>query len=52
MKEVSEVIGKFNQADIATIERDGRCMLALAGGPSELCSRRLKSFPRIFRAGW
>jgi len=36
MKEVSEVIGKFNQADIASIERDGRFTLILSEGFHEL----------------
>ncbi len=36
MKEVSEMIGKFNQADIAAIERDGHYALTLAEGMSEL----------------
>jgi len=36
MKEVSEMIGKLNQADIASIERDGRFTLTLTDGPAEL----------------
>ena len=36
MKEVSDVIGKFDQADIALIESDGLYMLNLVDGPSEL----------------
>jgi isoleucyl-tRNA synthetase len=36
MKEVSEVIGKFSQADIAAIEKDGQYTLNLAEGPAEL----------------
>jgi len=36
MKEVSEVIGNFNQADIASIEKDGGFTLNLSEGPSEL----------------
>ncbi len=36
MKEVSEMVGKFDQADIALIEKDGRYLLNLADGPSEL----------------
>ncbi len=36
MKEVSELIGRFDQADIALIEREGRYMLNLADGASEL----------------
>jgi isoleucyl-tRNA synthetase len=36
MKEVSEVIGNFNQDEIAAMERDGSFMLQLAEGPSEL----------------
>jgi isoleucyl-tRNA synthetase len=36
MKEVSELIGKCNQDDIATIEREGRFSLSLSDGPTEL----------------
>jgi isoleucyl-tRNA synthetase len=36
MKEVSEVIGKFGQADIAAIEREGTYTLQLAEGPAQL----------------
>jgi isoleucyl-tRNA synthetase len=36
MKEVSEVIGKFGQADIALIEKEGKYTLQLAEGPAEL----------------
>jgi isoleucyl-tRNA synthetase len=36
MKEVSELIGKFGQADIALIEKEGRYLLNLAEGPAEL----------------
>ncbi|MCX6224089.1 MAG: DUF5915 domain-containing protein, partial [Bacteroidia bacterium] len=36
MKEVSEVIGNFNQEDIGRIERDGVYLMHLAEGPAEL----------------
>jgi isoleucyl-tRNA synthetase len=36
MKEVCEVIGNFNQADIAFIEKEGSFTLNLSEGPSEL----------------
>jgi isoleucyl-tRNA synthetase len=36
MKEVSEAIGNFSQADIARIEKDGHFTLSLADGPAEL----------------
>jgi isoleucyl-tRNA synthetase len=36
MKEVSEVIGKFTQEDIAVIEKSGTYTLMLSEGPSEL----------------
>jgi len=36
MKEVSELIGKMGQADIALIEREGRYLLQLSEGPAEL----------------
>jgi isoleucyl-tRNA synthetase len=36
MKEVSELIGQFNQSDISAIEKDGKFTLALASGPADL----------------
>ncbi|MFA6126228.1 MAG: isoleucine--tRNA ligase [Bacteroidales bacterium] len=36
MKEVSEMIGNFSQAEIASIEKDGSYTLNLMEGPSEL----------------
>ena len=36
MKEVGGAIGKLSQADIATIEKDGRLTLILSVGPAEL----------------
>ncbi|MFH0762171.1 MAG: DUF5915 domain-containing protein, partial [Bacteroidota bacterium] len=36
MKEVSEAVGKFSQADISTIEKEGKFTLILTVGPVEL----------------